>query len=186
LRHKNAQKSKATHKAAPKSVPGMRNKTVEYTIPNKKKRKDMRREFNNHVRKDFLKHLAAKEESSLVAAGISKAAITAMKAGRTPAGFNTHHKLPIHGGGTNDFKNLILIKDKPYHDEIHRVLTPQVSGMAAGDSRTVKIPTPGGNVFVPNEKHKELETKKRKKHGALTSLALASKLIEHGQKQKTR
>ena len=90
-------------------------------------------EFN--VRAAFLKHLAKTKFNELRAAGISLKQIKGMRHGYTPNGFNTHHMVPIHGGGTNDFSNLILIRRVPYHDDLHnKVINPQIRGIKEGES----------------------------------------------------
>lgn len=46
-------------------------------------------------------------------------------------GWHVHHNLPLEDGGTNDFTNLVLIKNDPYHkaftneqNSLTRELTP--------------------------------------------------------------
>lgn len=38
-----------------------------------------------------------------------------MRKGNVPLNYNVHHKLSLDDGGTNDFENLVLIENEPYH-----------------------------------------------------------------------
>ena len=132
------------------TINGFRLIDVEYTVPDKKTRKRRRSGFDS-VRKEFLKHIAANFEKELRAIGVTDKQLEQMAKGGCPTGYNVHHKLPIHGGGMNEFKNLILMPIRP-HDELHhRVLDPQVSQMQAGESKTVKLPWSDNMVYVPPE-----------------------------------
>ena len=49
-----------------------------------------------------------------------------LKEGRTPQGYNVHHRVPIAGfmkqgdvKAVNDFSNFVLIRINPCHDMIH-------------------------------------------------------------------
>jgi hypothetical protein len=44
--------------------------------------------------------------------------IARMKDGLNPKGWKVHHNLPLDDGGTNDFTNLVLIKNDPYHKAV--------------------------------------------------------------------
>jgi len=118
----------------------------------------MRQEFEQVKRAEFIKYLARTQQDALRQAGISAKQLEGMKKGYTPHGFNTHHKLPIHGGGTNDFSNLILIRKEPWHDMLHyHIINPQTKGMSEGDSRRIIIPDPKTSVFLPSPQYKFLE-----------------------------
>lgn len=144
----------------PKTFLGVPCEKVTYRIPPKTEQKALREEFELEVRKKFIKHIAKTQRKELLAEGISEEEIKLMvKDGNTPNGYNTHHILPIHGGGDNDFSNLVLIKRVPYHDMMHyNLMSPQTKGMKEGDVREVVIPKPnGGKLFVPGERFRILE-----------------------------
>ncbi|MGN0903754.1 MAG: HNH endonuclease [Alphaproteobacteria bacterium] len=124
---------------------------MEFKVPPLEERQERRREFETGVRADFIRHLARTQYKELRAAGITDKQIRGMRQGYTPNGFNTHHMVPIHGGGTNDFSNLILMRRVPYHDMLHnQVINPQIRGIQEGESITIKIPFSDKKVFVPD------------------------------------
>ncbi len=153
----------------PKEFLGIPCKPVTLTVPSVEERKAMRQEFQQFKRAEFIKYLAETQQDALRQAGISAKQIEYMKQGCTPRGFNTHHKVPVFGGGTNDFSNLVLIRREPWHDMIHyHVLNHQTRGMSEGDSREIMVPSPELPVFVPPAKYAFLEkwtTKGRKTYG---------------------
>ena len=126
---------------------------TEFKVPPLEERKERRRDFELNVRSAFLKYLAKTKFKELRAAGITLKQIQGMKRGYTPNGFNTHHMVPLHGGGTNDFSNLVLIRRVPYHDNLHnKVINPQIRGIKEGESVMIKIPRTDAGVFVPHER----------------------------------
>ena len=93
-------------------------------------------------------------EPALRDLGLTDKQIEQVKKGHAPVGYNVHHKLPIHGGGLNEFSNLILMPIKP-HDELHhKVMDPQVAQMQTGDSKKVLIPWTDDMVYVDPERKK--------------------------------
>ena len=143
---------------APETFLGMPCKRVTAVVPELEERKARRKDFNLNVRTRFLEHLAKTQRSQLKAIGLTNKQINQMKRGRTPAGYNTHHKVSIFAGGSNDFSNLLLIKNKPYHDMAHyHLINPQLRNLAPGEKRSVVFPIPDGNIFVPDEKFRHLE-----------------------------
>ena len=137
--------------AIPDQIHGIPVVEVSYTAVSKKRVKEMRREFTG-LRKAFLKELAATQTDALKQMGLSDRMIALLAKGDTPNGFNVHHKMPLAGGGKNEFSNFILIKNDPYHTDIHKVSDLQISKMKEGETQTVKIPMPQGSVFIPPEK----------------------------------
>lgn len=132
-------------------INGFKLKEVQWTVPDKKTRKRKRGQFDN-VRKEFLKYIGENKEKELRDMGLTDKQIDQVKKGSAPNGYNVHHKLPIHGGGLNEFSNLILMPIKP-HDELHhKVMDPQVAQMQTGDSKKVIIPWTDDMVYVPPEK----------------------------------
>lgn len=153
-----ASERKPLNAPAPKTFLGMPCKTVRFTVPTKKRQEAVRYEFATKARAAFLKHLAKTQFDRLRAAGITRKDIKLMEKGKTPNGWNTHHKLSVYGGGTNDFSNLLLIKRAPYHDMIHyHLINPQVQGMKRGETRKVVIPNPSESIYVPPQQFKHLE-----------------------------
>ena len=134
-------------------IHGFKLKEVQWTVPDKQERKARRRAFNS-VRTEFLKHIGKNMEPALRALGMTDKQIKQVKSGSAPNGFNVHHKLPIHGGGKNEFSNLILMPIPPHDDLHHKVMDPQVAQMQTGDSKKVVIPWTDDMVYVP-ERSKE-------------------------------
>ena len=137
--------------ALPDQVHGIPVVEVSYTAVDKKHVKEMRHEFTG-MRRAFLKELAATQTDALKQMGFSDNMIGLLAKGESPKGFNVHHKMPLAGGGKNEFSNFILIKNDPYHTDIHKVSDLQIAKMNAGETKIVKIPMPQGSVFIPPEK----------------------------------
>lgn len=121
-------------------INGFKLKEVEFKTPPKKEREAMRDQFKKEVRPAFLKYLAEHCADELRAIGISESGLAQMRKGLSVNGYNVHHKLPIHGGGTNDFKNLIIMPIKP-HDELHHlVIDPQIKDKSLKSGVKIKLP----------------------------------------------
>ncbi|MEM6902454.1 MAG: hypothetical protein AAF556_04370 [Pseudomonadota bacterium] len=102
------------------------------------------------VRGDFLATIADSEAPKLAALGITAEERQGMREGIVPEGFAVHHIWPLDSrGGTNEFDNLVLLPQTPYHDAIHRYLAPQLGSLKVSRARTVKLPVVEGPVFVP-------------------------------------
>ena len=134
--------------ALPDSVHGVPVIDVSYTAIGKKRVKELRKSFSAQ-RKAFLKHLTKTQASVLTALGITDSALEKMEKGYTPNGYNVHHKLPLAGGGKNEFSNFILIKNDPYHTDFHKVSDLQICKMQEGETKIVKMPVPDGSIFIP-------------------------------------
>lgn len=93
---------------------------IEYIKRNAEELNHLRNEFNRTIRKDFLKNLGENTDY-LKNAGFSKTDILKLQNGRVPDGWQVHHKIPLDGGGTNSFDNLVLIKNEPYHKVITNI-----------------------------------------------------------------
>ena len=74
--------------------------------------------------------------------------------GGVPFGYQVHHRIPLDDGGTNDFDNLILIRDNVEHRSIHGYYNPgelQIKTMSEGEKTQVALPVPPENAIVyPN------------------------------------
>lgn len=134
----------------PDQVHGIPVVEIPYTGVSKKHVKELRREFNG-LRKAFLKELAKTQTAALKQMGFSDNMLADLAKGNSPNGFNVHHKIPLAGGGKNEFSNFILIKNAPYHTDIHKVSDLQIPRIKEGETKFVKIPLPQGNVFIPPE-----------------------------------
>lgn len=154
---KQEKERQAKIKDIPASVHGAPVVKVSYTAVGKKRVKELRRSFDP-IRKEFLKELAAKQTAALKQMGLSETQIDLMRKGRAPNGYNVHHKMPLAGGGKNEFLNFILIKNDPYHTDFHKVSDLQICKMKDGETLKVKIPMPAGNVFIPPTKEEKAKT----------------------------
>ncbi|CCZ21783.1 putative uncharacterized protein [Acetobacter sp. CAG:977] len=119
----------------------------EYKTPSKRSREMTREDFKKNVRPAFLKYIAEHHEPQLRKLGVSDAGLERMKKGLGLNGYNVHHKLPIHGGGTNDFSNLIFMPIPP-HDELHnKVINPQIKNFDTRMGVVIKLPWRDGMVW---------------------------------------
>jgi hypothetical protein len=67
--------------------------------------------------------------------------------GRPPRNWQVHHKLPLDDGGTNDFDNLVLIKNDPYHKAITNAQRKLTKGIEPGQTKEIDFPVPEGFLF---------------------------------------
>jgi hypothetical protein len=135
-------------------------KEVQYSIPKEHRRHMTRVEYEREFRKKFLEYIAKNERDSLEKAGLWGTLIErTLNKGKTPPGWGVHHKLPIHGGGQNEFENMIFIRFSE-HFQIHRYIDGLTEGMEDGESRTIKIPYPEGHIYVPRDKQENFSIKK--------------------------
>lgn len=129
-------------------LPGVRTENFTYLKRDRVQYDQLRRDFDNHGRADFLKRLGEKEKE-LRAAGLNDADIALIKQGKVPQGYQVHHKKPLDDGGDNSFNNLVLIKNDPYHQAITNAQKRLVSDLQPGQSRTVDFPIPEGSIYPP-------------------------------------
>lgn len=106
----------------------------------------LRNEFNTSVRKEFLMDLG-KNHEYLKNAGFSDIDILKIQNGYVPDGWQVHHKIPLDGGGSNSFDNLVLIQNEPYHKVITNYQNSTMRGMLEGESKTVKWPIPNDDIY---------------------------------------
>ncbi len=64
-----------------------------------------------------------------------------------PKDYQVHHKLPLDDGGTNDFSNLVLIKNDPYHKVITNYQNSVTRNLSIGESINVDWPIPNGDYY---------------------------------------
>ncbi len=106
----------------------------------------MRKKFNSSVRKNFLMDLG-KQPEYLKNAGFTDEEILVIQRGYLPKGWQVHHKIPLEMGGTNDFSNLVLIQNEPYHKVFTNYQKQVMYGMKEGNTVKVTWPQPNGNIY---------------------------------------
>ncbi|MEO0392275.1 MAG: cell envelope integrity protein TolA [Pseudomonadota bacterium] len=125
------------------------------------------------AKRKFLKMLAENHGAELKRLyDLTDCEVQDMKDGFSPEGLSVHHKRPLGGAGdplvaakANDFDNLILIPNDPYHTAIHRHLDPQIEDMAMGEKRKVQVAMPEGYFFVPPTPYTRSGPPKYETHG---------------------
>lgn len=138
-----------TLKGSSVKLDGVMEKTIIYTKRSKTEAAQMRKIFNSSVRTNYLKDAANSSEiiKEFKAGGLTDKQIQDMKKGVQPEGYQVHHKLPLDDSGTNDFSNLMLIKNDPYHKVITNSQLTFSRKMQPGESVKVKFPIPEGNIY---------------------------------------
>lgn len=121
---------------------GVKVEEIIYTKRLPEETAKLRREFNSSVRKNFLKKFANDpvRVEHLRDAGLGEGDIARMKDGLNPKGWQVHHNLPLDDGGTNDFPNLVLIKNDPYHKAVTNEQNALTRGMSPRQSKTINWP----------------------------------------------
>ncbi|WP_338464450.1 HNH endonuclease signature motif containing protein [Franconibacter daqui] len=104
----------------------------------------LRKEFASIVRKAFLKKIA---NSEMAVNTFTPDMIKRMSAGRTPSGWQVHHKLPLDDSGSNNFDNLILMKNDPYHKAFTNYQFMMTRTMKTGDSKIIPWVIPHGSIY---------------------------------------
>jgi hypothetical protein len=137
---------------------------IEYHKRSRDVYRQLRANFSNVERVKFLKSIvnSPSKKSILLKAGLTLKQIDFMRQGILPDGWQVHHKLPLDDNGTNDFSNLLLIKNDPYHMALTNEQSKLTKGLKVGETRRICFPLPIGFVLVPeNEiaKFKRLENK---------------------------
>ncbi|SHM58791.1 T7SS effector LXG polymorphic toxin [Gracilibacillus kekensis] len=132
----------------------IKEKEITYTKRDRQEFKQLRNRFNSSVRKSFLQILSMDEKNSkqLIEAGLTKTDMENLKKGFVPDGYQVHHKLPLDDGGTNDFENLILIKNDPYHKVLTNSQKNLTKGLKVGESIEVNWPLPDGFIYPTYKK----------------------------------
>lgn len=139
------------YKGALHELPGMGvKKGFKYVKNSNAARKALRKDFNKTARKDFLKAI---DPADLRKAGLSASDIDKIAKGKVPTGYQVHHVFPIDDGGTNDFSNLVLIKNSPDHQIITNHQKYSTGDLGPGQSKTVDWPVfPEGTTVWPATK----------------------------------
>jgi hypothetical protein len=130
-------------------LPGVRNESFTYVKRDRAQYDQLRRDFDNSGRANFLKKVGKDKEAELRAAGFNDAEIALVQQGKVPQGWQVHHKKPLDDGGTNAFDNLVLIKNDPYHQAITNAQKRLTGDLEPGQSRVVDFPIPEGSIYPP-------------------------------------
>ena len=103
------------------------------------------------VKKDFLKYVSYYFVNDLRNAGLNEEAIYYFKKGIVPENFTVHIKIPFDYTGKVDFSNMVLMQNRPYHQDIHKFMDMQMEQMAIGViPYKLYIPVPTGSVYIPS------------------------------------
>lgn len=129
-------------------LPGTKMLDIRYRKRDPVVTERLRGEFDNKVRGEFIEHVRKQAEKSeevrkdLLRAGMTKEEVQFfVEEGKLPATFReVHHRLPLDDSGTNEFENLVIIKDTPEHSAITQIQNAATSGMEPGDVRTISFP----------------------------------------------
>lgn len=117
-------------------------------------KRERKSEFKS-VRKAWAKEMGLKRAAELEGAGIPKVEITRMaETGKLPTGYHVHHRVPLDDGGSNDYDNLILIRDDVEHRAVHGYYNPgeqRIDRLSYGEVGDVALPMPPADTIVyPN------------------------------------
>jgi len=117
---------------------------INYTRRSRETLDELRKKFDSSVRRNYLKSVGNDPERVEVmkAAGLTDAQITKVAQGGVPKGYNVHHKIPIDDGGTNDFDNLVLIRNNSEHYTITNAQRDLTSHIPYGETVKIKFPVP--------------------------------------------
>ncbi|WP_392564616.1 hypothetical protein RHO13_03935 [Orbus wheelerorum] len=119
---------------------------IEYIKRSPEELISLRNNFNQGVRQKFLKNLS-ENDNLLKEIGFNDIDIQKIKNGRVPDGWQIHHNLPLDDSGTNDFNNLVLIRNDPYHKVITNYQNSVSKGMISGDKIEVDWPIIRSSVY---------------------------------------
>lgn len=91
----------------PRIVNGITITDINYIKRNSAEAALLRKEFDSTVRRTFIKEIANTPDAVNI---FSSSQLLRMKNGKSPEGWDVHHKLPLDDSGTNSFNNLVLIE----------------------------------------------------------------------------
>ena len=114
----------------------------------------MRAIFDAGPKKDFLKSLGNRSDISqmLSKAGFSNnefpGLVQRLKAGQGIPGHQVHHKIPLTFGGSNDFSNLVLMKNSPFHTAVTSYGNTKIP-LSVGQTQVLDFPMVPGAFYSP-------------------------------------
>ncbi|MFB1097438.1 T7SS effector LXG polymorphic toxin [Terribacillus sp. JSM ZJ617] len=113
----------------------------------------LRRKFNSSIRKNYLKEFSTDpvRVEYLKKAGLNENDIARMKNGLNPKGWQVHHNLPLDDGGTNDFSNLVLIKNDPYHKVVTNEQNSLTRDLLPSQSKKINWPMFKNEIYPPEQ-----------------------------------
>lgn len=127
-----------------KIVNGITIKEINYIKRNPADAAILRKEFDSAVRKNFLKDIAGAPEAANT---FNPSQLLRMSNGKSPDGWDVHHKLPLDDGGTNALDNLVLIEKEPYHKVFTNMQRVATEGMLPGESKITPWAIPSGSIY---------------------------------------
>lgn len=117
---------------------------INYTKRNPAEAALLRKEFDSTVTKEFVKEIAATPDAANI---FSPSQLLRMNSGKSPDGWDVHHKLPLDDGGTNSFNNLVLIEKEPYHKIFTNMQRSAAKNLVPGESRVTPWAIPTGSIY---------------------------------------
>lgn len=127
-----------------KIVNGITIQDINYVKRNPTDAAILRKEFDSTARKKFLTDIADTPEATNT---FNPSQLLRMKNGKSPDGWDVHHKLPLDDGGTNTFNNLMLIEKEPYHKVFTNMQRSATKGMIPGESKITPWAIPSGTIY---------------------------------------
>ncbi|WP_435952933.1 HNH endonuclease signature motif containing protein [Dryocola sp. BD626] len=127
-----------------KIVNGITIQDINYVKRNPTDAAILRKEFDSTARKKFLTDIADTPEATNT---FNPSQLLRMKNGKSPDGWDVHHKLPLDDGGTNTFDNLVLIEKEPYHKVFTNMQRSATKGMIPGESKVTPWAIPSGTIY---------------------------------------
>ena len=151
FRKHNTETFKGTLRGEKIELRGVSSQPVSYTKRSRNEYKQLRSQFDTSERKNFVQNISSDPDKvkKLKEAGLTDINIKLLEEGKIPKGWQVHHKLPLDDGGTNNFDNLVLIKNDPYHVTITNAQHEFTKGMTVGDTKIINWPIPSGFVYPP-------------------------------------
>ncbi|WP_073990269.1 HNH endonuclease signature motif containing protein, partial [Yersinia pseudotuberculosis] len=104
----------------------------------------LRKEFDNGVRKKFLKDIANNPE---VVKRLDAFDRSVLAKGVVPDGYQVHHKLPLDDSGNNNFDNLVLISTRPEHAAFTTTQKHITKNLTPTGTNIVLWPKPQGIIY---------------------------------------
>ena len=124
------------------TLPSWHLQQIDFVKQSRDAKDSLRAAFRN-VRGSFLKYIATSDVVALQKAGLTPEVIQAMaSSGIAPKGYQVHHIIPVAGGGTNDFSNLILIRQEPDHLLITAYQNTMTGALPVGQDLALGWPVP--------------------------------------------
>lgn len=122
---------------------------IDYVRRSRESLDKMRSQFDSSIRKNFLKSLGSDSDKIKILqdAGFDDSQIDKIAMGLVPKGYNVHHKIPLDDSGTNDFENLILIRNNFEHYTITNAQRELTSHIPYGENVNINFPVPPGFVY---------------------------------------